>query len=56
MMSCDIVFTSDRHVNDFLTNISKHFTNGKVLNVGRDTESQSVFITSGIKEVISGQH
>ena len=47
-----VVCTPDKHVNDFLTTKSKHFTNGKVilaLNVGQDLESQSVFIADGVK-------
>ena len=47
-----VVCTLDKHVNDFLTTKSKHFTNGKVilaLNVGQDLESQSVFIADGVK-------
>ena len=47
-----VVCTPDKHVNDFLTTKSKHFTNGKVilaLNVGQDLESQSVFFADGVK-------
>ena len=47
-----VVCTPDKHVNDFLTTKSEHFTNGKIilaLNVGQDLESQSVFIADGVK-------